>query len=138
MIAVIDTNVVVAGLLTRDAHSPTARILDAMLAARFRYLLSLDLLSEYRRVLLRPAIRERHALEATDVDILIERIVRNGTLRAPAPLDAEPVPGDGHLFSLLLTVPSAVLVTGDARVIQGAPDWAGVLTPKEFAAWCGV
>ena len=31
--AVIDTNVVVAGLLTRQAESPTARILDGMRVA---------------------------------------------------------------------------------------------------------
>ena len=34
--AVIDTNVVVAGLLTKDPDSPTAKILDGMSEARFR------------------------------------------------------------------------------------------------------
>ncbi|MEZ5330675.1 MAG: hypothetical protein R2991_01180 [Thermoanaerobaculia bacterium] len=40
---VVDTNVVVAGLLTGDAHAPTALILDAMLAGRVLYALSVEL-----------------------------------------------------------------------------------------------
>ena len=48
--AVIDTNVVVSGVLTKDSPSPTVRILDGMLAGRFRFLLSVDLLAEYRDV----------------------------------------------------------------------------------------
>ena len=37
---VVDTNIVVAGLLTGDPDSPTARVLNGMLEARFVYLLS--------------------------------------------------------------------------------------------------
>ena len=47
---IVDTNVIVAGLLTANAASPVARILDAMLAAAFPYVLSEALLDEYRGV----------------------------------------------------------------------------------------
>ena len=57
---IVDTNVVVAGLLTRTAGSPVARILDGMVLARFAFALSEPLLAEYRAVLLRPHIRARH------------------------------------------------------------------------------
>ena len=43
---VVDTNVVVAALLTADAAAPPARILDGMLGGRFLYLLSPALLAE--------------------------------------------------------------------------------------------
>jgi len=43
--AVIDTHVVVAGLLTRDAGSPTAKILDGMSRGAFPFLLSTALLN---------------------------------------------------------------------------------------------
>jgi hypothetical protein len=43
--AVIDTNVVVSGVLTENPASPTVRILDGMLAGRFRFLLSVDLVA---------------------------------------------------------------------------------------------
>lgn len=42
--AVIDTNVVVAGLLTKDSDSPTEKILDGMLLAAFPFLLSTALI----------------------------------------------------------------------------------------------
>jgi uncharacterized protein len=47
---VIDTNVVVVGLLTSHPDSPVARILDGMLAAAFAFVLSEALLAEYRVV----------------------------------------------------------------------------------------
>ncbi len=137
MIAVVDTNVVVSGLITRDPQSPPARILDGMLAARFRYLLSLELLSEYRRVLLRPAIRHRHGLGEAEVDLVLERLIRQGILRQPEPLEFEVVRGDGHLFELLREVSGAVLVTGDRELIRGSPEWASVLTPGDFLNWLG-
>ena len=37
---IIDTNVVVAGLLTANEASPVARILDGMLAAAFPFVVS--------------------------------------------------------------------------------------------------
>ena len=123
---------VVSGLITRNLEAPTARILDGMLAARFRYLLSLELLSEYRRVLLRPAIRDRHGLGEAEVDLVLERLVRQGILRQPEPLEFEVVRGDGHLFELLREVSGAVLVTGDLELIRRAPDWASVLMASEF------
>ena len=54
---IVDTNVVVAGLLTGNATSPVARILDGMLGAAFPFVVSEALLAEYRAVLVRPALR---------------------------------------------------------------------------------
>jgi len=62
---VIDTNVVVSGLVTADAHSPMARILDAVLSGRLTYLLSVELFAEYRTVLGRP-LAKRSAVRALD------------------------------------------------------------------------
>src|ERR1700687_5813270 len=76
--AVIDTNVVVSGVLTRLAVSPTARILDAMLNGDFRFLLSIELLAEYREVLLRPKIRLRHRLSDADVEAILTEVAVNG------------------------------------------------------------
>jgi hypothetical protein len=45
-LAVVDTNVVVEGLLTKDPAAPTARILDGMLAGSFPFILSVVLLAE--------------------------------------------------------------------------------------------
>ena len=135
---VVDTNVVVAGLLTADPASPTAITLDGMLAARFVFLLSEPLLAEYRAVLLRPAIRERHGLGEREVDRLLAEIVRNGTIREPpnsrqaAP--PAPDPADQHLWDLVATEAGAVLVTGDRALLGDPPGGVEVLEPREFAA----
>jgi len=46
-VVVVDTNVVVAGLITGDQASPVARVLDGMLAARWPFALSEPLIAEY-------------------------------------------------------------------------------------------
>jgi len=61
-VAVVDTNVVVSGLLTAEVTAPTHRILNAMLDERINFLLSIALLAEYREVMLRPRIQKRHGM----------------------------------------------------------------------------
>ena len=62
---IVDTNVVVAGLLTKHEASPDARILDGMLGAAFPFVVSEALLAEYRTVLVRPNPRCVGASSAT-------------------------------------------------------------------------
>jgi predicted nucleic acid-binding protein len=79
-LAVVDTNVVVSGVLARDGDSPTGRILDAMLIGDLHIVLSEELLAEYRAVLLRPAIVDRHGLSEAEVDVVLEGVVVNAVL----------------------------------------------------------
>ncbi len=66
-ILIIDTNVLVAGLLTSHADSPVARILDGMLGAAFPFALSETLLAEYRTVLVRPRLCKLHGLSESEI-----------------------------------------------------------------------
>jgi predicted nucleic acid-binding protein len=131
--AVIGTNVVVSGLLTSLSASPTARILDGMIGGRFRFLLSIDLLTEYRDVLVRPRIRARHGLPDASVDVILTEIAVNGAM-----LEVEPVGGmrarraDEHLWKLLAAAPAATLVTGDLRLIGRPVRGASVISAREF------
>lgn len=77
--AVIDTNVVVAALLTRVVNSPTARILDGMCQGEFPFLLSTALLAESREALLRKRVRSLHGLSEHELDLLL-------TTLDPAPI----------------------------------------------------
>ena len=132
--AVIDTNVVVSGVLTRLAASPTARILDGMLAGRFRYLLSIELLAEYREVLLRPRIRRRHGLSEAEVDVLLTEIAANGIVLEPERSGRERRKrGDEHLWELLAAGDSAILVTGDQKLIDEPVGGAKVMSARDFA-----
>ena len=134
-VTVIDTNVIVSGLITGERGSPTAVILDAMLGGRFTYLLSLDLLAEYRMVLLRPAIRRRHGLTDAEVETILTELALNGTVHEP-PSSGEALAdaGDRHLWALLEGTATAVLVTGDDVLRRRAPDPARVMSPRQFAA----
>ena len=129
---VIDTNVVAAALLSRDSDSPPRRLLAGMLTGAFPFLLSPDLLAEYRRVLLRSAIRKRHGLTMHQVDSVLTDIAATAQLRdadehrAPS----APDPGDDHLSQLLHAAPGATLVTGDGRLIEQPPRFASVIAPR--------
>ena len=131
--AIIDTNVVVAGLLTADAETPTARILEGMIRGGFPFVLSVALLAEYRRVLTRERICERHGLSSDEIDRLLEAIAANAIVREPAASDEmAPDPGDQHLWDLLAAVPGSVLVTGDTTLLENAPGGESVMLPRSF------
>ena len=133
-VAVIDTNVVVSGLLTGEPTAATRRILDAMLAGRFTFLLSVELLAEYREVLLRPRIQKRHGLAERDIDVILEVLVANAVIREPAVGDQEsPDPGDANLWALVSSDPRAVLVTGDLALVKQPASGVRVMSPAEFA-----
>jgi len=132
--AVIDTNVVVAGLLTGSSESPTARTLDGMRNGAFPFLLSTELLAEYRRVLLREKIRSLHGLSEQDVDLLLTAIAANAIVREPEARTGAPDAKDDHLWSLLQSEAKTVLVTGDHALAKSPPLKSAVLSPRKFVA----
>ena len=132
--AVIDTNVVVAGLLTGNDTSPVAHILDGMLAAKFPFVLSEALLAEYRTVLVRPGLRKLHGLTVSEVEILLTEIAQHAIVLAPVASPPAPDPGDQLLWELLAARADLLLVTGDKLLLQHAGMKGRVLTPREFTA----
>ena len=138
MMALIDTNVVVASFLVRRSDSPVSRVVRGMIEGRFPYLLSVELLSEYRSVLLRSPIRQRHALAGEDVDLLLEEIAFLGIVRElNSACQGAPDPGDDHLWRLLKSQPGSLLVTGDHKLLGSPPDFASVFSPAAFCERMG-
>ena len=130
---VVDTNVVVAGLITGDAYSPTAKILDCMCKAAFPFLLSVDLLAEYMAVLRRPKVRALHGLPEDELDAILSLLTANGVFRVPPSSGpAAPDPGDNHLWALVGTEPGAALVTGDRALLASPPETHVVISPRQF------
>ena len=104
-----------------------------MLTGAFPFLLSIELLTEYRNVLRRPKIRDRHRLDDDGIDALLTDITLNGIVREPSPTEVERSdPNDAHVWSLLATQIDAILVTGDDLLLSRPPSWASVVKPKRF------
>jgi len=132
-LVVVDTNVLPSGLITHQPQSPPCLILDWMLEGRLRFVLSIELLCEYRRVLLRPGIRKFHKLRETEVDIILNDIAFHGILReAPLPVEHAPDRGDDHLWALMAAQAGTVLITGDKALLKNPPDFASVISPSVF------
>jgi putative PIN family toxin of toxin-antitoxin system len=131
---IVDTNVVVAGLLTKQATSPVARILDGMLAAAFSFVFSEPLLAEYRDVLVRPALRKLHGLTVAEVETLLTDIAQHAIVLAPAAPPPAPDPGDQLLWELLAARGDLVLVTGDKLLLTDVGMRGRIVTPHNFVA----
>lgn len=132
---IIDTHVVVAGLLTAHADSPVARILDGMLSAAFPFVVSEALLAEYRAVLVRPRLCKLHGLSEAEVDVILTDMVRHAIVLMPVGAEVNPrAPdvGDQFLWDLLATRADLMLVTGDKLLLQDQAMQQRVILPQAF------
>lgn len=133
---IVDTNVVVAGLVTADPASPVARVLDGMLAAAFPFAVSETLLGEYRTVLLRPGLRKLHALSVDEIELLLTDLAQHAIVLEPAAdcdvLPRAPDAGDQFLWNLLAGRPRLVLIAGDKRLLQDRGMQGRTVSPRTF------
>lgn len=133
-VVIVDTNVVVAGLLTKDAASPVAQILDGMLSAAFPFVLSEALLAEYRAVLLRPELRKLHSLTTLEVEAVLADLAQHAILLKAAAGPPAPDAGDQLLWDLLVARPDLLLVTGDKRLQNDAGMRNRIVSPRAFTS----
>ena len=131
---IVDTNVVVAGLLTANESSPVARILDGMLVAAIPFVVSEALLAEYRTVLVRPALRELHGLSVAELEIVLTDLAQHAIVLAPVAAPRAPDPGDQLLWELLAARADLLLVTGDKLLLRDAGMRGRVISPQAFLA----
>jgi uncharacterized protein len=133
-IVIVDTSVVVAGLLTGSDASPVARMLDGMLRATLPFVVSEALLAEYHAVLVRPGLRKQHGLPMSEIETLLTAVAQHAIVLEPATAAPAPDPGDQLLWDLLAARPDLVLVTGDKRLIQDPGMRGRVVTTRAFPA----
>jgi len=131
---IVDTNVVVAGLLTNHDDSPVALILDGMLGAVFPFVVSEALLAEYRTVLARPSLRKLHGLTNAELETILTDLAQHAIVLAPLAAPPAPDPGDQLLWELLAARADLVLVTGDKVLLKNAGMRGRVISPKVFVA----
>lgn len=124
--AVVDTNVLVSGLLT--AAGPLARLVDLLLTGVIEPILSNEILDEYRRVL----SSQELDLPRTRVNALLEFL---GQFTLPLPVPAANVcsdPDDDKFLAAALEGGAQWVITGNVRHYPTSP-YQGVmiLTPAE-------
>lgn len=128
--AVIDTNVIVAALLTRHDDSATRKILQAIEDGKITPLCSREIVNEYRAVLSRPKFR----FDPSDVSATIEGIAGNALYpeqqeSAAAFIDET----DRVFYEIAIAGPTGCsrLVTGNIRHYPVDPI---VVTPAQMIA----
>jgi len=127
--AVVDTNVLVSGLLRPD--NPPGRILDLILAGELQPVFDDRILREYRQVLARPHFRF-HEGAVTELMDYLEHF--GWLLAAPGLAVHLPDPKD-LMFIEVAAMSASALITGNLRhfprqVVEGLD--LDVLTPSEF------
>jgi putative PIN family toxin of toxin-antitoxin system len=129
---VVDTNVVVAGLITGSSISHALAVLDAMLSGALLYLMSPALLEEHRSVLLRPKLASLHGLTEAEVDQVLVELTANAIWREPTPVRPAPDRGDDHLWALLDAHAGSILITGDRLLLDEPLVGNSVISPRTW------
>jgi putative PIN family toxin of toxin-antitoxin system len=112
---VIDTNVLVSALITRNSESSTLRILHFLAESRIIPVYSAEIINEYKAVLRRPKFH----LSEQIVSSLISDIENHGIeiTHVPEVKEAMVDPKDVVFYAVTLSVQNenALLVTGNSK-----------------------
>ena len=123
--AVLDTNVVVSGLLTERGNS--ALIIDAFKEKLFTLIYNSDILAEYQDVL----YRDKLGLPVRDIDELLEQIKNTGFPIISAISDILFTDEDDRIFYDTAKAANAYLVTGNTKHY---PQEQFIILPVDFLA----
>lgn len=123
---VIDTNVIVSALITKNPNAATTRVLELALMGEIVPLYDQDVLDEYLEVL----TRKKFKLKEDSIQYIIKSITINGidTLRTSF-LEDMPDEDDRVFYELSLSEPDSLLITGNSKHFPRTPR---VVSPSEF------
>jgi len=127
--AVIDTNVIVSSLLTRNHDSATARVMNAVYEGKVIPLVCDEILGEYEEVLHRAQLK----LDPAKCDYILSLIRDQAEPMHPVHTDASMPDEDDRIFFEIALAGQDVfdsrLVTGN---IKDYPKADFVISPSEF------
>lgn len=131
---VLDTNVVVAGLLW-NGHA--RRLLEWALDGHLKLISSPILLAELARTLGYGKFANRIRIAETTTEALVERYAELVTLARPAitPRVVANDPDDDHVVACAVAAKADTIVSGDRHLLDLQPRYLGIdiLTPRQAA-----
>ena len=124
--AVIDTNVLVSALITKNTDAATAKVVRLLLDNGFVPMYDADIITEYEDVL----HRSKFSILPEVADALISFIVEHGVDVSRVTFD-EPMPDedDRVFYEVTLSREDSFLVTGNLKHYPTSPQ---VITPADF------
>ncbi|MBM4307427.1 MAG: putative toxin-antitoxin system toxin component, PIN family [Deltaproteobacteria bacterium] len=128
MIVVLDTNVIVSGILR--PYSKAAIILRLAATGTIKLAYDLRILSEYQDVLNRP----KFPFRTEDIGIFLEQVEKEGVLVSVMPLKFRlSDPDDESFLEVALTAGAEAIITGNKRHFP-KKEYQGtlILSPTEF------
>lgn len=126
--AVIDTNVLVASLITNTNDAPTVKVINYIFDNKIIPLYSEEIMTEYVEVL----SRSKFAIKQYNIGNLINAIKEKGIEVKPAKIDIELLDDDDlPFYEVVMEKRSegSMLVTGN---IKHYPEKVFIVTPKEM------
>ena len=124
--AVIDTNVIVSALLTKNFHAATFQVIGAVLTGDIILLYNNEIFSEYSEVLR----RDKFNLRGETVDKLLSKIELFGVEVMPVKTEEILVDADDTIFyETVSAFNNAYLITGNKKHF---PDVDFVVSPAEM------
>ena len=126
--AVIDTNVIVSALITKNANSPVVEIMKKAFAGEFKLLINESIFAEYREVLGRP----KFGLDQDRIDDALSYLSKIAiSIEVPSSGVILPDLKDAVFYDVALfhQDKKASLVTGN---IKHFPNTVFAVTPREF------
>ena len=124
--AVIDTNVLVSALITKNPEAATAKVVRLLLEQEFVPLYDADIIAEYEDVL----HRSKFPILKETAEALISFIIENG-IESTRVNFAESMPDedDRMFYEVSLSQEDSFLVTGNLKHYPSSPR---VITPAQF------
>ena len=124
--AVIDTNVLVSALITKNPEAVTAKVVRLLLEQEFVPLYDADIIAEYEDVL----HRSKFPILKETADALISFIIENGIESSRVDFEESmPDEDDRVFYEVSLSQEDSFLVTGNLKHYPTSPC---VITPADF------
>lgn len=124
--AVIDTNVLVSAMITKNPEAATAKVVRLLLDKEFIPMYDANIIAEYEDVL----HRSKFPILPEVADALISYIIEHGVETSRVNFD-EPMPDedDRVFYEVTLSKEDSFLVTGNLKHYPTSPR---VITPADF------